>query len=170
MSYSLNLVPFPEVEEFLFKKSDKIHKIDKEIVAIAHRMAQIMYDLDGIGISAPQIGINKQILVLDCTEDRSNTVYLINPRITWKSEETAQRPEECLSYPGLVLPVSRPKQVKVEGLDLDGKKISFEASGIYARCLCHEIDHLNGLTFTQNVSRQIRRHLMRKWKKQYGLV
>ena len=170
MSMFVQLVPYPEVEEFLYLKSKPVSTIDSEIVSIAHKMAQIMYDYDGIGISAPQIGINKRIIVLDCTEDKNNTIYLINPVITWQSETFAQANEECLSYPGLKLPVLRPRKVKVEGLDLNGKKIGFEASGIYARCLCHEIDHLDGIPFTKKVTRQVRRYLMRKWKRQNELV
>lgn len=165
MSKFIELISYPEVEEYLYTESEPIEVIDDEIVSIAHQMAQIMYETDGIGISAPQIGINKRLIVLDCTENKNNTVYMINPVITWQSRETSQSAEACLSYPGLIMPVRRPKRVKVEGLDLEGAKIGFEAAGLYARCICHEVDHLDGVPFTQRVSRQVRRHLIRKWKR-----
>ncbi len=166
MSSFIELVPYPDAEEFLYVKSTPVAVIDDEIISIAHKMAQIMYDYDGIGISAPQVGINKRIIVLDCTENKNNTIYLINPVITWESTKTSQKKEACLSYPGLVMPVNRPQKIKVEGLDLNGKKVEFDASGIYARCICHEIDHLDGIPFIKRVTRQVRRHLMRKWKNQ----
>jgi len=165
MSENVQLLDYPEVESFLYAESTEIETVDDNIVSLAHQMAHIMYNSDGIGISAPQVGINKRLIVLDCTEEKNNTVYIINPVITWQSREISQSPEACLSYPGLVMPVSRPKRIKVEGVDLDGKKISFEASGLYARCICHEVDHLDGIPYIQRVSRQVRRHLIRKWKK-----
>ncbi len=165
MSEFVELIAYPEVEDFLYTKSVEIEEINSDIIDLAHQMAQIMYNSGGIGISAPQVGINKRLIVLDCTEEKNNTVYMINPVITWQSREISQRSEGCLSYPGLIMPVSRPKRVKVEGLDLEGKKVSFEASGLYARCICHEVDHLDGIPYIQRVSRQVRRHLIRKWKK-----
>ena len=155
--------------EIVYTKSVEISDITHEIVQLAHQMAQIMYETDGIGISAPQVGINKRLIVLDCTKEKNNTVYIVNPVITWQSRETSQGKEGCLSYPGLLMPVTRPKRVMVEGLDLDGKKISFEATGLYARCICHEVDHLDGIPYMKRVSRQVRRHLMRKWMKKYEL-
>ena len=165
----VELLTYPESDGFLYTKSVEISDITHEIVQLAHQMAQIMYETDGIGISAPQVGINKRLIVLDCTKEKNNTVYIVNPVITWQSRETSQGKEGCLSYPGLLMPVTRPKRVMVEGLDLDGKKISFEATGLYARCICHEVDHLDGIPYMKRVSRQGRRHLMRKWMKKYEL-
>lgn len=165
----VELLTYPESDGFLYTKSVEISDITHEIVQLAHQMAQIMYETDGIGISAPQVGINKRLIVLDCTKEKNNTVYIVNPVITWQSRETSQGKEGCLSYPGLLMPVTRPKRVMVEGLDLDGKKISFEATGLYARCICHEVDHLDGIPYMKRVSRQVRRHLMRKWMKKYEL-
>jgi len=165
MSKIVELLTYPEADEFLYTKSAEIDEIDQDIIKIAHQMAQIMYESNGIGISAPQIGINKRLIVIDCTEEKNNTVYMVNPVIIWQSRETSQRKEGCLSYPGLLMPVSRPNKVMVEGIGLDGKKISFEATGLYARCICHEIDHLDGIPYMKRVSRQVRRHLMRKWVK-----
>jgi len=165
MFKSVELLDYPDVEESLYTKSVEIDEINEDIINIAHQMAHIMYQAEGIGISAPQIGINKRLIVIDCTKEKNNTVYMINPTITWKSKESLQNPERCLSYPGLVMPITRPEKVKVEGLGLDGQQISLEASGLCARTICHEVDHLNGVPFVQRVSRQVRRHLIRKWLK-----
>ena len=81
MSSFIELVPYPDAEEFLYVKSIPVAVIDDEIISIAHKMAQIMYDYDGIGISAPQVGINKRIIVLDCTENKNNGKYL-----DWKNQ------------------------------------------------------------------------------------
>lgn len=165
MEITPRLVLYPESEEILYTESDEIEEITPEIVRLAHQLANIMYEEDAIGISAPQVGIHKRLIVIDCSPDKSKTVYLINPEIIWQTPGNSQAKEACLSYPGLVLPVSRPKKVKLVARDLDGEKIEFEASGLYARCLCHEVDHLNGTPFTRRVSRQVRRHLMKKWIK-----
>ena len=160
----LRLIEHEALERDFGEPCEIVSEIDQNIVQIAHEMAHLMYNSEGIGLAAPQVGVNKRIIVVDCTEERNDTVYLINPEIQWQSPRNIQSKEGCLSYPGLVLPVSRPDRIKVVALDLDGKKIEFEAGGIYARCIYHEIDHLNGVSFTRRVSRQVRRHLMRKWK------
>jgi len=165
MIYSHKLVEYPLTEEVLYKKSAKIDEITDEIVQLAHNLAQIMYDSGGIGIAAPQVGIYLNLIVIDCSEEKNNTVYLLNPEIEWQTPTTSHGKEGCLSYPGLVMPITRPKKIKVVAMSLEGEKIEFEASGIYARCICHEIDHLNGIPFTRRVSRQVRRHLMRKWER-----
>ena len=159
------LIDFKELESQYGQKCESIDVIDEEIIQFCHNLAQIMYDYDGIGIAAPQVGVNKRIIIIDCSENKNETVYLINPKIVWKSSEISQKSEACLSYPGLKVPISRPKRIKVTGLDLDGKKIEFEATGLYARCIYHEIDHLDGISFTRRASRQVRRYLMRKWLK-----
>jgi len=161
----VELIDHEALEDQFGKSCEPITEITDEIVRFCHSLAQVMYDHDGIGISAPQVGVNKRIIIIDCSPDKNKTVYLINPKILWQSPENTQKTEGCLSYPGLKVPISRPNKIKVVGLDLDGKKIDFEATGLYARCIYHEIDHLNGIPFTHRASRQVRRHLMRKWKK-----
>ncbi len=166
MSNNVSLQCYPDNETYFYRKSDKVETITADIISLAHYMAQIMYDHEENGVSGPHFGLNKRIVVFDCTDDYSNTVYLINPVILWQSRETSQCLETCLGYPGLSLPVNRPNKIKIEALDINGKKIGFEATGKYARIVHQQIDLLDGIPFTQRVSRQIRRHLIRKWTKQ----
>ncbi len=162
---NVELIDYKALETQFGYFCEPVAEITKEVVDFCHNLAQIMYNEDGIGIAAPQVGVNKRIIIIDCSENKSETIYLINPEILWQSPENAQKTEGCLSYPGLKIPVSRPKKIKVTGLGLDGEKIDFEATGLYARCIYHEIDHLNGISFTRRASRQVRRYLMRKWLK-----
>jgi len=161
----INLIPYDSVEEQFGVISEPIGEITDDIIRFCHELAQIMYDNDGIGISAPQVGVNKRIIVIDCSPNKNETVYLINPEILWQSPQISQKTEECISYPGLKVPITRPRRIKIAGLDLDGKKVEFEAVGLYASRIYHEVDHLNGIAFTRRCSRQVRRHLMRKWLK-----
>jgi peptide deformylase len=165
MDKPLKLIDFRDLQENSGVISEIVGDIDKDITNIAHQMAQIMYDRGAIGIAAPQVGVNKRIVVIDCTEDKSNTIYLINPEIIWESPSTTQSKEACLSYPGLIVPISRPNRLKVRGLGLDGEAIEFEAVGLWARCVYHEVDHLDGIPFIYRASRQVRRHLMKNWLK-----
>ena len=161
----LELVNYEVLEANYGELCEPVEEINDEIIRFCHNLAQIMYNHDGIGIAAPQVGVNKRIIIIDCSPNKNETVYLINPEILWQSPKESQKKEGCLSYPGLALPVSRPHRIKVQGLGLDGKIIEFEAVGMYARCIYHEIDHLNGISFTRRATRQVRRHLMRKWQK-----
>ena len=161
----IELIEYGALEAQCGQICEPITEITDEITRFCHELAQIMYDNDGIGIAAPQVGVNKRIIVIDCSENRNETVYLINPEILWQSPQNSQKTEGCLSYPGLKIPISRPKKIKIVALDLDGKKVEFEATGLYARCIYHEVDHLDGITFTKRCTRQVRRHLMRKWLK-----
>jgi peptide deformylase len=163
----VNLIDYEALETQFDHICEPITEITDEVVKFCHNLAQVMYDYDGIGVSAPQVGINKRIIIIDCSENKNETIYLINPEILWQSPKESQKKEGCLSYPGLVLPISRPQRIKVQGLDLNGKIIEFEATGLYARCIYHEIDHLNGISFTRRATRQVRRHLMRKWLKKH---
>ncbi len=162
---SINLIHFEALEAQFDCISEPVTEITQEVVNFCHNLAQIMYNHNGMGIAAPQVGVNKRIIVIDCSPDRNKAIYLINPEILWQSPQNSQKTEGCLSYPGLRIPISRPKRIKVTGLGLDGEKIEFEATGLYARCIYHEIDHLDGISFTRRASRQVRKYLMRKWLK-----
>ena len=166
MSRELKLLTYPDFEDCLYCTSVSISQINKEIVSIGHKMAEIMYKSGEFIISGPQVGINKRIIVMDCSKNKNETVFLINPVIIWQSEATSQRLETCLGYPGLKMPIRRPNKIKVEGIGLNGKKIALEASGLYARGVCQGIDHLNGIPYTQRAQRQVRKYLFRKWKQE----
>ncbi|AYD40013.1 peptide deformylase [Clostridium fermenticellae] len=130
-------------DEILRKKSRKVDKIDDRIITLLDDMQETMYDSDGVGLAAPQVGILKRMIVIDVGD---GIIRLINPSIM--SYDGNQVDEEgCLSIPGESKEVNRPYKVKVKALNEDGEDIIIEAEGLLARALCHEIDHLDGILF-----------------------
>ncbi|WP_026476434.1 peptide deformylase [Alkaliphilus transvaalensis] len=127
----------------LRKKSKVVEKIDEKIHILLDDMAETMYYADGVGLAAPQIGILKRIIVIDIGE---GLVEIINPEMI-EEKGTQTDAEGCLSLPGASGEVTRPKTVKVKGLDRNGNEIIVEGTDFMARALCHEIDHLNGVLF-----------------------
>jgi len=105
-----------------------------------------MYENNGVGLAAPQVGILKRLIVIDIGE---GLIELINPEIIESSQEELLGEEGCLSVPGIVGKVNRPRYVKVKGLDRNGDEVEHEGSEYMARAFCHEIDHLEGILFTE---------------------
>lgn len=133
-------------DEVLHKKCDKIKEINNETLQLAQDLKDTLYKTDGIGLAAPQIGILKRMVFID-TRDGREPILIINPKIISKSgKETAF--EGCLSYLGYSGEVIRPKSVTIFGLNLEGKKVTYKATGLLARCFCHELDHLEGIVYT----------------------
>jgi peptide deformylase len=130
-------------------------------------MFETMYHEEGIGLAAPQIGVPRRVIVLDLRrEDHDDEpIALVNPRLTWKSTETAKQTEGCLSIPGLEEIVERAAKVRIEARDPEGEPIEMEADDLLARALQHEVDHLDGILFIDRVSALKRRMLLKKWKK-----
>jgi len=124
-----------------------VKKIDKEIRKLLVDMTQTMERNNGIGLAAPQVGVLKRIIVVKTDIEGQRFFELINPKILEKSKETEIGEEGCLSFPGFFLKIKRPKEIEVEGEDINGEKINFKAKGLFARVLCHEIDHLDGILF-----------------------
>lgn len=160
-SKTLPLVLYPDKR--LSFSCGAIKEITEEITQLAHDMAVTMYENNGVGLAAPQVGINLQLITVDCSNDRSELHHLINPKIIWESEAKIANIEGCLSFPDMSVQVQRSKEVEVEAMNLSGESVKISASGLLAICLQHEIDHLNGLTFLNRVTRQVRRHALRKW-------
>ncbi|TCO78978.1 peptide deformylase [Marinisporobacter balticus] len=131
----------------LRKKSRMVEKIDKRILTLIDDMVDTMYAADGVGLAAPQVGILKKIAVIDIGD---GIIELINPKIIEEKGEQIDA-EGCLSVPGVTGDVKRPKWVKVRGLDRKGQMIEIEGEDLLARALCHEIDHLEGILFTDKV-------------------
>lgn len=131
--------------------------VDDDLRQLAERMIRIMHEADGVGLAAPQIGILRKIIVFHI--DEADHV-LINPQITWKSQETVTEPEGCLSLASMACDVERSEKVRVEGEDLEGSHKVYELEGIQARILQHEIDHLHGTMVINRTSREQRRELM----------
>tara|TARA_R100000152_G_C6749601_1_gene173246 strand:+ start:9 stop:545 length:537 start_codon:yes stop_codon:yes gene_type:complete len=158
---ALNTYP----DEILTKPCKEVMEVDGEINQFVHDMAQTMYSCDGIGLAAPQVGRSLRIVVMDCSDDTTGLKHFINPVIV-DSKGRRQNKEGCLSFPGLELQVPRFEEVAVKAWDLEGNEFIYDAKGIESICLQHEIDHLDGITFLDRVSRQQRRHALRKWEKQ----
>jgi peptide deformylase len=130
----------------LREKAKTVTKFNSNLHKLLDDMADTMYDAQGVGLAAPQIGILKRVIVMDVGDD-NGLIEMINPEIvSVDGEQTG--PEGCLSIPGLRGDVKRPMHVKAKGLNRDGEEIVVEGSELLARCIMHEIDHLNGVLFT----------------------
>ena len=130
-------------------------------------MFDTMYDAEGIGLAAPQVGVSERVLIVDVPDgdDTRHVHALVNPVIVDSGNATDKATEGCLSLPGLEETVTRPVRVTVEGLAPDGEPARIEAEGLLARALQHEIDHLDGILFIDRLSALKRGILMRKWRK-----
>ena len=138
-------------DDVLRKKSRTVETIDERIVQLLDDMAETMYDSEGVGLAAPQVGILKRIAVIDIGD---GLIELINPEIV-SFEGSEKDIEGCLSVPGRYGYVLRPEKVKVTALDRNGEKIEIEATGMLKKALCHEIDHLDGIIFVDKVTQYV---------------
>ena len=142
--------------------------VDDRIRKLADDMLETMYDAPGIGLAAPQIGVLDRIIVMDCVKDEDeapNPMVLINPEIIAASDETNVYEEGCLSIPDQFAEVTRPKQVQVRWMDLNGGEQTQEFDGFWATCVQHEIDHLNGKLFIDYLGAMKRQMITRKMQK-----
>ncbi|MBS4211898.1 MULTISPECIES: peptide deformylase [Neobacillus] len=139
--------------EILETKCQEVVKFDKKLAKMLDDMYDTMIEFDGVGLAAPQIGIDARVAIVDI-DDESGTIEMINPRILETAGEQTG-PEGCLSFPDLFGEVSRPNFVKIEALDRKGRKYVVEAEGFLARAIQHEIDHLDGILFTAKVLRYL---------------
>ena len=147
--------------------AEPVKKIDAAIRKLVADMLETMYDAPGIGLAAVQIGTPMRVVTMDLAkkEEPKQPQVFINPEIVWWSEETATYEEGCLSIPEFYGEVERPAQVKVTYLDLDGEPCEVEANGLFATCLQHEIDHLNGILFIDHLSKLKRDRVTKKFAK-----
>ncbi|WP_027408185.1 peptide deformylase [Anoxybacteroides tepidamans] len=145
----LNIVTYPA--EVLETVCEKVTEFDRKLVKLLNDMYDTMLDADGVGLAAPQVGIAKQIAIVD-VGDEHGRIELMNPVILEESGEQTG-PEGCLSFPGLFGEVKRANYVKVRAQNRRGRFFTIEATGFLARALQHEIDHLNGILFTSKVIR-----------------
>lgn len=135
-----------EGDEILRKKSRPVEKIDDKVRELVKDMIETMHKYDGVGLAAVQVGILKQILVIDTYEEGAPVYVLINPEIV-KTKGLREVEEGCLSFPNKFAKVKRPEEVVVRALDENGKKIEIKAKELLAQAICHEVDHLNGEVF-----------------------
>ena len=138
-------------DETLRKKSHPVTKIDRRTIGLLKDMAETMYAADGCGLAAPQVGILRRMVVIDVGD---GLIELINPEII-ESEGEEIGVEGCLSVPGRRGTVKRPTKVVVRALDKKGREIELTAEGFLARAVCHELDHLDGVLFTDKVLRML---------------
>jgi peptide deformylase len=144
----------------LRSRAREVETFDDELVEEVRRMGQIMDDALGIGLAATQLGVMHRVLVYRVEPD-APVIALINPEIEWKSREDEPLDEGCLSLPGVLVEVDRPVHVRVRARDEHGDPIVVEASGLEARVIQHEMDHLDGVLILDRTSREQRKQAMR---------
>jgi peptide deformylase len=151
----------------LRKISAPVERIDAEILKLLDDMLETMYEAPGIGLAAIQVGAAKRMVVVDVgkSEEERNPLFLINPEIVWASEELSSYNEGCLSVPEYFDDVKRPAMVRVRHLDRDGKTQEFDAVGLLATVVQHELEHLEGGLFIDNLSRLKRERVVKKFTK-----
>lgn len=132
----------------LLKMCKPVDKFDVRLCQLLDDMKETMYNAEGVGLAAPQVGIIRRAVVIDVGE---GCFELVNPQIVWMSEETQYGTEGCLSYPELYGYVTRPKSVKFRAQDRYGNWYEKEVSDLFARCVCHELNHLDGITLPANI-------------------
>jgi peptide deformylase len=144
----------------LRSQASQVTEFDAELAREAERMVEIMHGAMGVGLAATQLGVLRQLLVFQAGPDAEATA-VVNPQVEWLSEELATAEEGCLSLPGIGVDVERPLYARVRGLDVEGRPLMLEASGLEARVLQHEIDHLNGVLILDRTERGQRKAAMR---------
>jgi len=155
-------------DPLLRQTSAPIGEITEEIRALASDMLETMYDAPGIGLAAIQIGVPKRLVVIDLAkppDEERKPIVLVNPEITWASDEKRTYEEGCLSIPEYYEEVERPDRIKYRYRNLDGETMEAEADGVMATCVQHEIDHLNGVLFIDYLSKLKRDRVIKKFQK-----
>jgi peptide deformylase len=153
-------------DPMLRKTAEPVRIFNKELLRFAGEMAVTMREKDGVGLAATQVGRSLQCAVIDITRGENDPLVLINPVIVFSSDDLVEEEEGCLSIPTIRLPVKRPSTVSAKAQDINGKEYVIErATGLLARALQHEIDHLNGIFFVDHVSLLQRRLVSGKLKK-----
>jgi len=137
-------------DPILRKKSREVTEFNDRLFELLDDMKETMYHSGGVGLAGPQVGVLKRVVVMDVSEDRNEFIELINPVITYEEGEQTGI-EGCLSIPGLHGTVTRPNIVKVKAQNRDGKWCLYKGEELKARCFCHEIDHLDGILYTDKV-------------------
>ena len=161
----LPLVIYPD--SILTTRSADVTEIDQRLVTFVVDMRETMYLSHGIGLAAPQVARNVRVITIDVPKDQGGRgfLHLINPVIVDSFGKTSYE-EGCLSFPGLVVDIRRRKQLHLRAYDVDGRLLDFEADGLFAICIQHEIDHLDGVLFIDHLSKLKRDRCIKKFAKQ----
>ena len=146
-------------------KAAPVEALTDEIRTLIADMFDTMYAEEGVGLAAPQVGIAQRVIVVDPRDEDIEPFALVNPEIVEFGDELVRDEEGCLSIPGLKEIVERPATVRVEALNIDGRRISIDADHLLARILQHEVDHLDGILFVDRVSALKRKLLLNRWQK-----
>lgn len=160
----LEIKKYPD--EVLKKKAETISEINGDLQKLIDDMIETMYNANGVGLAAPQVGVSKRLIVVDTSprEENQSLIVLINPEII-NSEGEILSEEGCLSLPGFITRLKRKEKVIVRGLDRKGKEVEIEGTGLLARALQHEIDHLDGMLLIDRISPLKRELFRRKYSK-----
>jgi len=142
-------------DSVLTKVSKEVNKVDEKLLVLIDDMIETMYDANGVGLAAPQVGVLKRVIVIDVSEEGNNPIVLINPEIL-ETDGSQVGEEGCLSVPGKVGLVERPNYVKVKAYDRNMEEFTIEGTELLARALCHEIDHLNGILYVDKVTGELK--------------
>jgi peptide deformylase len=146
----LHILRYPDPQ--LHTVAKPVVAVDERIRALVADMLETMYDASGIGLAATQVDVHERVVVIDTSEKRDQPLVLINPEITWMSDERIKGEEGCLSVPGIYDGVERAAQVKVKAMDAQGQVRTIEADELLAVCIQHELDHLMGKVFVEYLS------------------
>lgn len=157
-SYQIRLFGDP----VLTQRASEVTDIDGKLVKLAEDMVATMHDAHGLGLAAPQVGIQKRLFVYQLVDQ--DPITIVNPTIT-ESRGEWEYEEGCLSIPGLFFPIVRPKEIHLTGFDLEGKEISIEADEIESRCFQHELDHLDGRLLLSILDRDQKKEAMRELRR-----
>ena len=156
----LKILIFPD--QRLRTVAKEVLVIDGEIKTLVSNLLETMYEGNGIGLSATQANIHKRILVVDVSEEKDSPLILINPKIEVLNEEEEVSSEGCLSVPGFFEEVSRPSEINITALNLEGEKFTIVATDLLAVAVQHEMDHLDGKIFVDFLSNLKRQTIKRK--------
>lgn len=151
-------------DPFLKQETAVVESIDDVIRKEIEDMFETMYEDNGVGLAANQVGLNRRMFMMDCTENRSEPMVFINPEIT-ETEGEIDSEEGCLSFPGIYITVKRARKITVKALDKEGNEFTETLVGLPSRCVQHEIDHLDGKTFVDNLTPLKRKMLEKKMLK-----
>ena len=158
----LSILKYPDPR--LNTVAEPVIEVNEKIRRLVSDMAQTMYAAPGVGLAATQVDVHKRVIVIDVSETKDQLLVLINPEIL-ESSGQAECEEGCLSVPGVFDKVVRAEKVRVAALDVNGNRFEFEASGVLAVCVQHEMDHLKGIVFVEYLSRLKQERIAKKMRK-----
>jgi len=149
-------------EPVLHTPAAPVIEFTAELASLIEDMFATMYVAEGVGLAAPQIGVGLSVFVYDCHDDEGSVAkgHIVNPMITWASDDLVDFDEGCLSVPGPYAPLARPREVTVDGVDATGEPITVSGSGFLARCLIHETEHLSGTLYIDHLNRRRRSRVL----------